>query len=126
MSDALDMNPNLIGRRAFLRGAGAAGLAPLGLEPLVPVEQATPMLTTVRYPDGVDDAAFRGHLRHVHRIEVGGRLGPLAGRVFRVGLMGHGARVENVLRAISAFGDALAACGRPGDVAAALAAVHAG
>ena len=102
------------------------GLAPLGLEPLVSAELATPMLTTVRHPDGVDDRAFRAHLREVHRIEVGGGLGPLAGKVFRVGLMGHGARIENVLRAIAAFGDALAAAGRSPDVSAALAAVHAG
>lgn len=100
------------------------GLAPLGLEPLVPERAATPMLTTVRIPDGIDDAAFRGHLRRVHRIEVGGGLGPLAGRVFRVGLMGHGARIENVLRALAAFGDALAALGRRPDVAAALAAAR--
>ena len=101
------------------------GLGPLGLEPLVPAEFATPMLTTVRYPDGVDDLAFRGHLRRHHRIEVGGGLGPLAGKVFRVGLMGHGARIENVLRALAAFGDALSAAGRSVDVGAALAAVHA-
>jgi alanine-glyoxylate transaminase/serine-glyoxylate transaminase/serine-pyruvate transaminase len=101
------------------------GLAPLGLEPLVPAAQATPMLTTVRYPDGVDDRRFRAHLRSAHRIEVGGGLGPLAGKVFRVGLMGHGARVENVSRAIAAFGDALAGLGQKPDVGAALAAVHA-
>lgn len=101
------------------------GLALLGLEPLVAVEHATPMLTTVRYPDGVDDHAFRGYLRQRHRIEVGGGLGPLAGKVFRVGLMGHGARLENVSRAIAAFGDALSAAGRTVDVDAALAAVHA-
>jgi len=101
------------------------GLALLGLEPLVAVEHATPMLTTVRYPDGVDDYAFRGYLRQRHRIEVGGGLGPLAGKVFRVGLMGHGARLENVSRAIAAFGDALSAAGRTVDVDAALAAVHA-
>ncbi len=100
------------------------GLAPLGLTPLVPVEQATPMLTTVCYPAGVDDAAFRKHLRQQHHIEVGGGLGPLAGKVFRVGLMGHGARLENVLRALAAFGDALAAAGHTPDVSAALAAVH--
>ena len=102
------------------------GLEPLGLEPLVPADVAAPMLTTVRYPDGVDDSAFRGHLRHEHRIEVGGGLGPLAGRVFRVGLMGHGARLENVRRAITAFSDALSAAGRSPDLSAALAAVHAG
>ncbi|PSN17604.1 alanine--glyoxylate aminotransferase, partial [filamentous cyanobacterium CCP5] len=120
----------LAAREARHRDVAAAlrrGLAPLGLEPLVPVEHATPMLTTVRYPDGVDDGAFRRHLRERHGIEVGGGLGPLAGRAFRVGLMGHGARRENVLRAVAAFGDALAACGhRDADVAGALAAVHAG
>lgn len=100
------------------------GLKPLGLEPLVPVEQATPMLTTVRYPDGVDDRAFRTHLRQRHCIEVGGGLGPLAGKVFRVGLMGHGARLENVLRALAAFGDGLSMLGQKPDVSAALAAVH--
>lgn len=100
------------------------GLAPLGLTPLVPVEQATPMLTTVCYPPGIDDAVFRKHLRQQHRMEVGGGLGSLAGKVFRVGLMGHGARLENVLRALAAFGDALAAAGHNPDVSAALAAVH--
>jgi alanine-glyoxylate transaminase/serine-glyoxylate transaminase/serine-pyruvate transaminase len=100
------------------------GLAPLGLTPLVPVEQATPMLTTVCYPPGIDDAVFRKHLRQQHRMEVGGGLGALAGKVFRVGLMGHGARLENVLRALAAFGDALTAAGHNPDVSAALAAVH--
>ena len=91
----------------------------------MPPQRATPMLTTIRYPEGVDDVAFRSHLRHEHRIEVGGGLGPLAGKVFRIGLMGHGARVENVLRVIGAMGDALLAAGQSPDVAAALAAVHA-
>lgn len=100
------------------------GLEPLGLTPLVPVEHAAPMLTTIRYPDGVDDAAFRKHLRQQHCIEVGGGLGTLAGKVFRVGLMGHGARLENVMRALAAFGDALVAAGQKPDVSAALSAVR--
>ena len=100
------------------------GLLPLGLTPLVPMAEATPMLTTIRYPEGVDDGAFRRHLRQQHHIEVGGGLGALAGKVFRVGLMGHGARLENVLRALAAIGDALAAAGHKPDVSAALAAVH--
>ena len=82
------------------------------------------MRTTVCYPDGVDDVAFRALVRQRLRIEGGGGLGPLAGKVFRVGLMGHGARLENVLRAVAAFGDALAAAGHKPDVSAALAAVH--
>lgn len=101
------------------------GLAALALEPLVPAANATPMLTSVRYPQGIDDARFRTHLRHVHAIEIGGGLGPLAGRVFRLGLMGHGARPENVLRVLAAIGDGLAAQGRNVDIGAALAAARA-
>ncbi|MCB9876445.1 MAG: alanine--glyoxylate aminotransferase family protein [Planctomycetes bacterium] len=118
----------MVAREARHRAVAASlrqGLEVLGLKPLVPVSHATPMLTTVRYPDGIDDKAFRGHLRQAHRIEVGGGLGPLAGKVFRVGLMGHGAQPANVLRALAAFGDALAAQGRPADVAGALAAARA-
>ncbi|MBL8727005.1 MAG: alanine--glyoxylate aminotransferase family protein [Planctomycetes bacterium] len=102
------------------------GLDALDLAPLVAAAHATPMLTSVRYPDGVDDRVFRAHLRNVHRIEIGGGLGSLAGRVFRLGLMGHGARPENVLRVLAAIGDALAAQGRAVDIAAALAAARAG
>jgi alanine-glyoxylate transaminase/serine-glyoxylate transaminase/serine-pyruvate transaminase len=102
-----------------------AGLAVLGLEPLVAAPAAAPMLTAVHHRDGVDDRAFRAHLRDVHGIEVGAGLGPLAGRVFRIGLMGHGARREHVLRVLAACGDALAAAGHRADVAAALAAARA-
>lgn len=117
----------LLARAARHRREAAAlraGLPHLGLAPLVPEEHSTPMLTTVSYPDGVDDGAFRQHLRHVHGIEVGGGLGPLAGRAFRVGLMGHGARRHNVLRALAAFADALEAAGRRADITSALAAAR--
>lgn len=96
------------------------GLPALGLEPLVPERHATPMLTTIRLPDGVDERWLRAHLRQAHRIEVGGGLGPLAGRVLRVGMMGHGARPENVSRVLAAIGDALARAGRDVDVGRAL------
>lgn len=102
------------------------GLEAMALTPLVAAAHAAPMLTSVRYPQGVDDRAFRAHLRNAHKIEIGGGLGPLAGRVFRLGLMGHGARPENVLRVLAAIGDALAAQGRTVDVASALAAARAG
>lgn len=130
LAAALDevFDEGLAPRAARHRDAAAAlraGLQALGLEPLVPVAHATPMLTTVRCPEGVDDRAFRSHLRQVHRIEVGGGLGPLAGKVFRIGLMGHGARRENVQRALAACGDALAVAGRRVDVPAALAAARA-
>ena len=113
-------------RHRDVSAAFRRGLGPLGLEPLVPAAHAAPMLTPVCYPDGVDDAAFRRHLRQQHHIEVGGGLGDLAGRVFRVGLMGHGARTENVVTALRALGDGLRAQGHAPDVEAAVAAVHGG
>ena len=113
-----------IERHAAVAAALRRGLPALGLEALVPPAHATPMLTTIRCPAGVDDRAIRAHLRQVHGIEVGGGLGSLAGRVFRVGLMGHGARLPNVLRALAAFGDALAAAGQRVEVAASLAAAR--
>jgi alanine-glyoxylate transaminase/serine-glyoxylate transaminase/serine-pyruvate transaminase len=102
------------------------GLEAMDLAPLVAAAHATPMLTSVLYPDGVEDRAFRAHLRNVHAIEIGGGLGPLAGRVFRLGLMGHGARTENVMRVLAAIGDALAAQGHVVDLTAALEAAMAG
>lgn len=113
-------------RAARHRQAGASlanGLEALGLSCLVPASLRTPMLTTVRLPDGVDDARLRGHLRAAHRIEIGAGLGPLAGRVVRIGLMGHGARRENVARVLAALGDGLSRQGVRVDVAAALAAL---
>ncbi len=116
--------PARAARHREVAAALRSGLEALGLAPLVPTGDATPMLTTVRYPPGVDDRAFRTHLRQVHRLEVGGGLGPLAGAAFRVGLMGHGARLPNVARAIAAIGDALGAAGVRVDVATALAAAR--
>ena len=69
----------------------------------------------------VDGESLRERLRQRHCIEVGAGLGSLAGKVIRIGLMGQGARLQNVLRVLAALGEALAACGRPVDVAAALA-----
>jgi len=61
------------------------------------------MLNTVNVPDGVDEAAVREALRRIHRIEIGAGLGPLAGKVWRIGVMGHTARPENVDRLLSAL-----------------------
>ena len=62
-----------------------------------------PMLNTVRCPAGLDEAAIRGRLLTDHRIEIGAGLGPLAGQIWRVGLMGHTARPENVDRFLAAL-----------------------
>ena len=85
-----------------------ADLDRMGLDMLVAPEYRLPMLNAVKIPDGVDDAAVRRALLTDHHIEIGGGLGPLAGKIWRVGLMGHTARVENVDRFVNALGTVLA------------------
>ncbi len=73
-----------------------AGLERIGLQTYVADELRLPTLTTVRIPEGVDGKAFTSHLLDRHGIEVGGGLGALAGKVWRVGLMGFNSTTENV------------------------------
>lgn len=68
----------------------------LGLECAVAEPIRAPMINAVRIPAGVDDARVRQRLYDEFNIEIGSGLGPLKGKVWRVGLMGHGARLENV------------------------------
>jgi alanine-glyoxylate transaminase/serine-glyoxylate transaminase/serine-pyruvate transaminase len=84
-----------------------AGLAEYGLELVPPVEHALPSLVVVHIPEGVSDGAVRARLRNVHRIEIGGGLGPFKGRVWRIGLMGEGSRRQNVERLLEALAEAL-------------------
>jgi alanine-glyoxylate transaminase/serine-glyoxylate transaminase/serine-pyruvate transaminase len=98
-----------------------AGLEALGLAPLVAAEHRLPMLTTVRIPEGIDDGRVRAALLAEYGIEIGGGLGPLRGRVWRVGLMGHGARPESVLLLLSALERVLAAEGYRAEPGAGLA-----
>jgi len=80
-----------------------AGLESMGLEMLVSSEYRLPMLNSVKVPTNVDEAAVRSALRKDHLIEIGGGLGPLAGQIWRIGLMGHTAREENVERLLLAL-----------------------
>jgi alanine-glyoxylate transaminase/serine-glyoxylate transaminase/serine-pyruvate transaminase len=66
-------------------------------------------LNAVKVPDGVDEAAVRRHLLQRHGIEIGGGLGPLAGKIWRVGLMGESSTRNNVLLLLAALEGALAA-----------------
>ncbi len=87
------------------------GAARYGLEPLVDVSCRLPMLTSLVLPDAILDkgeANVRSQLLQSHGIEVGAGLGSLAGRIWRVGLMGENARVENVDRLLAAIGEVLA------------------
>jgi alanine-glyoxylate transaminase / serine-glyoxylate transaminase / serine-pyruvate transaminase len=79
------------------------GLRGLGLSMLVSPDNRLPMLNSVIVPEGVDDAAVRGALLRDYKIEIGAGLGPLAGKIWRIGLMGHTARQENVTRLLAAL-----------------------
>jgi len=83
------------------------GLESLGLSMHVEREYRLPTLTTVCIPEGVDGKAIAKQLLTEHGIEVGGGLGELAGKVWRVGLMGFNSRKESVDRLIEALGQVL-------------------
>ena len=78
-----------------------SGLERMGLELHVPLSHRLPTLTTVKIPDGVDGKAFATHLLNKHGVEIGNGLGDLAGRVWRVGLMGTNSKPENVERLLN-------------------------
>ncbi|MFW9952582.1 MAG: hypothetical protein ACFFKA_20875, partial [Candidatus Thorarchaeota archaeon] len=79
------------------------GLTELELEMFVEKPYRLPMLNAVSVPDGVDEAEVRKKLRMKYKIEIGAGLGPLAGKIWRIGLMGHTARLENVERLLKAL-----------------------
>lgn len=79
------------------------GLEDMGLKCYVDKEIRLPTLTTVCIPDGVDGAAVAKQLMADYNIEIAGGLGDLAGKVWRVGLMGHNARAENVMLLLAAL-----------------------
>jgi alanine-glyoxylate transaminase/serine-glyoxylate transaminase/serine-pyruvate transaminase len=97
-----------------------AGLEALNLS-LVPAEGCQlPQLNCVRVPDGIDDAAVRKALLDGWGIEVGGGLGSLKGKAWRVGLMGHGSRREHVTLFLAALETILGGMGHKFERGAAL------
>ena len=78
-------------------------LGDMGISLFVDPDYRLPMLNAVVIPDGVDEAAVRSRLLSDHRIEIGAGLGPLAGKVWRIGVMGHTARKENISRLTDAL-----------------------
>jgi alanine-glyoxylate transaminase/serine-glyoxylate transaminase/serine-pyruvate transaminase len=80
-----------------------AGLATLGCEPQAQQGHRLPTLNCVRVPQGVNEAAVRKALLAEFGIEIGGGLGPLAGQVWRIGLMGESSRHEHVVTLLSAL-----------------------
>lgn len=95
-------------RHAATHQALRAGLEALGMTFMVPEEERTPQLNAVAVPDGVDEARVRRRLLEEHNLEIGAGLGALAGKVWRIGLMGYACRPDNVQHCIGAIGAVLA------------------
>ena len=90
-----------------------AGLEAMGLSLFVAESHCLPQLNMVVIPEGIDDAAARTRLLDGFDIEVGGGLGALAGKVWRVGLMGYASRPDNVLSFLEALESVLDEQGHP-------------
>lgn len=88
-----------------------AGLEALGVEYAVAEDHRLPMLNAVQIPDGVDDKTVRSQLLSEFGIEIGGGLGPMAGKTWRIGLMGEASARGNVLLFLAALETCLTAQG---------------
>ena len=97
-----------------------AGLEAMGLDFIVDAPHRLPQLNAVAIPEGVDDAAVRRRLLEEHHLEIGAGLGDLAGKVWRIGLMGYSSRIENITRCLAALDGVLADMGAPVNHGAAL------
>jgi alanine-glyoxylate transaminase/serine-glyoxylate transaminase/serine-pyruvate transaminase len=75
----------------------------IGLKLLVKEHDRLPMLNSVIIPDGVEDAEVRSILLKEFHIEIGGGLGPLSGKIWRIGLMGETAKKESIQKLMDAF-----------------------
>ena len=87
---------NAIARHARMHEKLKAGLAGIGLALFVAEDIRLPQLNTVIIPDGVDDAQVRARLLNEFDLEIGAGLGALAGKVWRIGLMGFAASDKNI------------------------------
>jgi alanine-glyoxylate transaminase/serine-glyoxylate transaminase/serine-pyruvate transaminase len=80
-----------------------AGFEAMGLSLVVDEAHRLPQLNAVSIPEGVEDAAVRGRLLNDYQLEIGAGLGPMAGRIWRIGLMGHACNRRNVLLCLGAL-----------------------
>ncbi len=104
-----------------------AGVEAMGLSMFVAEGERLPMLNAISIPEGADDLAVRKALLNEFGMEIGGGLGALAGKIWRVGIMGYASRPRNVILFLAALETILKAQGvvtRPGALEAASAVYH--
>ncbi len=98
-------------RHRAANAALVAGLEAMGLELFGDRAHKAPMITLVRVPEGIDEAAVRGQLLDDFGIEIMAAFGPLNGLVWRIGLMGYNARLECAVTVLGALEHVLSARG---------------
>jgi len=96
-----------------------AGIEAMGIQFLVDEKDRLPQLNTVLVPEGIDEAAVRQRLLNTYNLEIGAGLGALAGKVWRIGLMGHASNINNILLCLNALEATLSDMGYSLDVGAA-------
>ena len=116
-------------KHAFHHEALAAGIEAMGLGFVVDKEYRLPQLNSVTIPEGVEEAKVRAALLNNYNLEIGAGLGALAGKVWRIGLMGESCCRTNVLLCLGALDAVLTDMGAPinsGKAVSAAQAVYAG
>jgi alanine-glyoxylate transaminase / serine-glyoxylate transaminase / serine-pyruvate transaminase len=103
-----------------------AGLEAMGLKFLVKAQHQLPQMNAVRIPEAIlaREAEVRKTLLSEFGLEIGAGLGPLAGKIWRIGIMGYSCRPDNVMLCLSALGSVLSDMGMPVNVGDAEAAAH--
>ena len=112
--------PARIARHRLSSRALCAGLEALDFRLFAQEGYRLPMLNSVWIPDGVDDAGARRRLLETYNIEIGAGLGDLAGKIWRIGLMGETSKRENVLAFLGALEEILYSTGRRDSIGAGL------
>ena len=81
-----------------------AGLEAMNLTLIVDEAHRLPQLNAVSIPEGIDEAVVRQRLLKHYNLEIGAGLGALAGKVWRIGQMGHASNIKNIMMCINALG----------------------
>jgi alanine-glyoxylate transaminase/serine-glyoxylate transaminase/serine-pyruvate transaminase len=102
---------NAWARHQKMHMALRAGLETLGLNFVVPEAYRLPQLNAVTIPEGIDDAQVRSTLLNDYNLEIGAGLGALAGKVWRIGLMGHACNEDNIVYCLNALDEVLTKMG---------------
>ncbi len=115
---------NAWARHTKLHAALKAGLEALGLRFVVDTNDRLPQLNAVSIPAGVDEAMVRQRLLNEFNLEIGAGLGDLAGKIWRIGLMGHTCNINNVILCITALESVLVDVNAPINKGIAVAAAY--